>query len=274
MSKITIATATQGTEVILTSSKFGDSSRNPVYGGTQGKVKGKVVTIVPGRYIAVVWENGLLNHYDDECLETVPVAVVAPTIPSLSLKDAVEQVIATQFIATNASFSAYDVTSKVRREVNEGRFEITGKQVEDVNGIKTQRVGHDEVRGLVRDYMNAVSTYDRRFNGDYIVYQANATVAAPVVSTGSTAPAAPLALTFTPTGVKATGTPAATPSTVSSQKLVAYVTKGPATLKQIQSRFKVRGAPQPTVRDLASVAASAGLKLEVKTPYYASVVSQ
>lgn len=269
MSNINIADAVVGTEVILLpSNRFGDSQRNPAWGGSQGKVKGVIKQIVQPHYIVVLWENGFLNHYDNNCLATVPVEVKA-----VSLQAAVESVIAT-VIAAGESFSGYDITSKLRREVNEKRIVLENRPYEDVNGIQTQKVTHDEVRTFVRGYMDTISSYDRRFNGDYIVYSPNGTLSTSTTATTTPASVAPKTLTYTPTAVVSTPAVAVSASTSPSTKLVSYIRgRGPRTLKQIQSRFKVEGAAQPTVRDLAAIAQSSGLRIDVKTPYYASVVT-
>lgn len=273
--KVTLTNAKVGDEVIYTSTKYPNGKSNPVYNGSEGKVTG-IITQVNDRFIGVKWSNGYVNHYDNDCLETAPAVVVAPVVAQLPLKDIVEAVIASEFIAKNVQFSAYDVTSKVRREINEGRAIIAGKAKEDVNGMQTQRVAHDDIRAFVRDYMNNVSSFDRRFNGDYIVYQPNAFASAQ--SAASTFAKVPVCvpplkrLIFTPTAVVAS--PAVNAGGLNA-KIAAYVSgKGARTLKQIQSRFKIDNGPQFTIRELADYAKIAGLRIDVKSPYYASVVTK
>jgi hypothetical protein len=286
--QVTRANATVGQEVKLTSTRWGDARNNPVWGGSQGQVKGKVSSIEQN-WLAVDWDNGTRNHYSDTDLESIEVATPtltiglsttpatpAPATPSVateSLQTVVQNVINEQIAAGN-SFSAYDITTKVRAVVNAGAVVLENRPVEDVNGRQTQRVTHDEVRPLVRSIMDTQSSYDRRFNGDYIVYQPNGTPATPSLSTTVATPIpASKSLTFTPTGTTSTGSFSGSQS-VDKTRLVTYITnKGSRTLKQIQSRFKVEGAAQPTVREIATAATSAGLRIDTKTPYYASVVT-
>ncbi len=283
MSKIKLADAVSGTEVILTSTKYGDYKSNPVYSGSQGKVKGKIERVTSS-YIVVRWENNSFNYYDGDSLEAapvvatvpVPVAIPAPTVViaakplpvSVTLENAVIKVVNEQFIDKNLDFSAYDVTSKVRREINENRFEITGKTFEDINGMTTQRINHDEVRVIVRAIMNSKLSYTRTFNGGYTLYKYTGVPAA--VATVLSTPS----VTHTPTGVQYVGTPILGTSDFATKLQIYIGKKGTPTLKQIQSRFKVEGADQITVRDIATKSAALGFKVEVKTPYYSSVVSK
>ncbi len=308
--KVTAASAINGAEVVLTSTKYNPSLSNPVYTGTGVKITGKITGIrdISGRkWIDVSWTNGTNNSYEDETLEytssvattpsvvitptatlatipvpvsTVPVPVVPPIKPTatillapaaVSLKSAVEAIINREFIAKGLSFSGYDVTSKLRRDVNESRVRIENLAFDTINRISTQRITHDEVRVFVRDFMNVTSTYDRKFNGDYIVYIPNGTSAQASTKASLGGLATP-SVTITPTTTVTSGIVG---TSNFATKLQAYVaSKGNPTLKQIQSRFKVKGADQITVRDIAAKVTALGLKLTSATPYYKSVVTR
>lgn len=280
--KITKANAVKGTKVKLTTTRWGDSSYNPVWGGTQGKIEGTVDGSFSGM-IAVTWDNKNYNTYGDNDLETVvevPAAQSQPvvTVATLSLNQAIESVVKT-FVSTAKAFSAFDITKALRKEINEKRIALDDRPFGDVNGVNTQFVKNDEVRGVVRKLVDANSNYYRDFNGDFIIYKPNASgvlaaaAQAPVKSAPvSTAVPAPV-VTHTPTAVVKTGI--FTPSSqtgVSSVKLLAYVdSKKNPTLKQIQSRFK---GISTTVRSLETLVRSSGLRIDRKTPFYASVVTR
>lgn len=269
-----------GQEVVLRATHYVRHPHNPIW-GTDGKyVKGKVESIISNS-VYVVWEGlGKNVYYKDGDLEIYSDAllpVVAPVIKTVSIKDAVESVINADFIAQQKSFSAYDITTAVRGLINTGTIRLDGVPFEDINGKSTQRVSHDDVRVHVRNLMDTVSAYSRNFHqGNYLLYSfvGNTQVAA--------APLTSPSVTFTPTGVVASpAAPAAVKTTIVSSassfdnRVVEYVVnRKTATLKQIQSRFKRELQKQPrTVRDLATLATKAGLRIDVKTPYHASVVT-
>jgi hypothetical protein len=275
---ITSANAKIGQVVKLVSQQWGDSINNPIWGRSQGEVQGKITHVYPS-YVRVSWDNGQANVYEmGELEEIAPVLTIAPApvakkVCPVALPIAVQVVVATEFVQKGLAFSAYDVTSKLRREVNEGRIAIENRATEDVNGIQTQKINHDEVRTAIRDYMDTQTGYNRVFNGTYFIFTPNgsSTTASTAGATvaGTTAPS----LTITPTGSVSTAASAPVKA-VSPTAIKTYIqNKTARSLKQIQSRFKVEGAAQPTVRELAKAAMDAGLRIDVRTPYYASVVT-
>lgn len=266
--KITIASAKVGDEVVLTTNKWGDTNSNPVWGGKFGKLVGKISSITANA-MYIRWPNSTVNCYDGDSLE-LATAYVVVTKPLSSLKDAVTKVV-TSFVERDLNFSAYEVTKALRVEINEGRITLDDRQKEDVNGIQTQKITHDEVRVYVRPIVSSYGNYAGIFNGDYVVY----TCKIPSVPAVSAPVAVKPSVIITPTATVVT--PAATSVAADSKpvtvtKLLTYVANKQApTLKQIQSRFK--GSPI-TVRSIATLAQQAGLRIDQKTPYHASVVTK
>ena len=264
-----------GQKVKLTSNSYTDSDYNPIWGGCKGKIEGQIDIIYGGLLpLGVKWSNGCHNSYAQDDLDIlVPVVTqiiqsTKPIVNTVSIKDAVVSVINSQFIANKASFSGYDVTSAVRKQVNDGTIRLDGVPFENINGKNTQRVSHDDIRAHVRAHLDTVSSYDRKFNGDYIVYSFNGHAPASVPVAVLAAPTARPTLVIAPNGVTST----AVTSSDLTVKLTTYISgKNSASLKQIQSRFK--GEPV-TVRDIASLATKAGLRIDFKTPYHASVVTK
>jgi len=82
-------------------------------------------------------------------------------------------------------FSAHDVTQRLRKRINDGLIEITGRQystIGDSGGgtIRTQFVTHDEVRDQLHYFFDNGSfpNLDRTNNGRYFEYEPKGTAAA------------------------------------------------------------------------------------------------
>ncbi|MHC1728050.1 MAG: hypothetical protein AB9866_18950 [Syntrophobacteraceae bacterium] len=60
-----------GDRVKLISERYDDDIYNPLWGGSQGKVTGKVERIRPDGHIRVEWDNGIGNSYLPEDLELI-----------------------------------------------------------------------------------------------------------------------------------------------------------------------------------------------------------
>ena len=167
-------------------------------------------------------------------------------------------------------FSLYEVTRRLREQTNKGEIAFSDKSIEDVDGIQTFRVVHDEVKAVFNDLFengvvsNLKKSWDR--NGGFFVFVND--------SAPATTPA--------PTPV-ATPTPASTPTVASSLvtstaplptihntdvvvKLLAYVQGIPSgayrTMKHIQSRFK--GIPL-SCEEIAKKLVSLGYHVENST---------
>lgn len=286
---ITKQNAIKGTVVILTSSKYGDGKYNPVYNSTEGQVTGVVEGVDDHGWIEVSWSNGQTNSYENGTLESAPVAVavsasvptvtitpagivatpvVKPSIRVVTLVDIVKEVCDRFVNNSTQAFSAYDVTTRIRSYVNNKEVSIYGKAIEDVSGTQTQRIEHAEVRDLVRDYLATVQGIKREFNTT-LGFTTFRKVDVPVPTPTPIVPAGSPVLTFAPTGATLTGT-----STFITKLQTYIANKGSATLKQIQSRFKVEGGDQITVREIYKTVNLAGLKISAKVPYHASVVSR
>lgn len=232
---------------------------NPYWGGVHGHIVGTVTNVTSSGTIYVRWDNGKVNDYYDVDLSVHALA-------TRELKDVITEVTQQDFINKSAIFSAYDVTTKIRELVNAKKLELANVPFEDVDGVLTQRVKHDDVRGLVRTLVAANPAYIASYNGEYIEYRTTVPTPIPVASV-----AVSPVVTVTPTGTTSTAsTP--TPSTATVEFVIrGYVKrKTNPTLKQIQSRLK---KDAPTVREIATIVTNAGLRIDQRTPYYASVVT-
>lgn len=85
-----------------------------------------------------------------------------------SLQQAVVDEITQGFVANQCEFSAHDVTVCLRKKINDGVLELYGVAFEDVDGVNTQYVAHDDVRFIVRNHCGNgvcnVPGYERRWN--------------------------------------------------------------------------------------------------------------
>ena len=83
-----------------------------------------------------------------------------------TLTQAVEDEIQQGFVQNGCEFSAHSITVNLRFKVNDGDIEIEGRQCEDVDGVTTQRIEHDEVRDIVHSLCgtHSLSGYERVWN--------------------------------------------------------------------------------------------------------------
>ena len=165
---------------------------------------------------------------------------------------------------TNAqeSFSAHDVTRKLRTDANSGELAFTDLPLENVDGIpNTYRIDHNAVRGYVRASFGTIPNYERDNSRGYALYRPKAT--APATSSYSATPAATSApISY---GAVAAPTHAFTNTPNRTGKVKTYVDRkilaGIApTLKQIQSRLK---GDNVTCKQLADLLANEGYNVSV-----------
>ena len=279
---VTTKNAVVGEEVKLTSKRYGDYESNPIWGGHYGEVKGKIKS-VGGDWIYVSWSNGRDNEYLDGELEVIKAPATVPALnivldvkPKAVLLLSAVSMAVSAFALESKNFSAYDVTKAIRKQINDKVYSLVGVPFENINGVNTQRVEHNDVRPAVRSAVAGLLDYSRENTADgYILYK--------FVKQNDVKPAVVYTLTGVDTKSMATpATPAdkqvAAPTSVSGasvvtkEKLRAYITLGGASLKQIQSRFKVRGGKQPTVREIAQIAKDSNLRLIEAYPFHASLV--
>ena len=149
-----------------------------------------------------------------------------------TLKELVQKIIEKKN-ASGASFSSWEIHNAAKVIVNAVNVYmpfLEGKQVEDVDGILTQRIGACEVKSIVRELTDTGydSTVFYTANGAYVSYTKKKQVQAPAVNT----------LTVTPTGNVSTQ-PSSVFDSDFENKLINYLKKVEvATVKEIQSRFK------------------------------------
>lgn len=91
----------------------------------------------------------------------------------------------TVLMADKKTFSAHDVTKKLRDMVKDGSATVdhTETGVVHVGGKAVARIEHDEVRGLVHEYHAAgkMDGYDKVMNGDHWEYAVLQTLPTPPV---------------------------------------------------------------------------------------------
>lgn len=202
-----------------------------------------------------------------------------------NLKFPLAVLVATKDVASNnPSFSVHDVTKKLRAMVNAGELSFTDRAQEDVDGINTFRVTHDDVKESFNEiWANDVVTLNRRSGGSgYFLYELSQPVTSsiqglqsppiffdgknpvPVVACGSKGLAVPATLT---------------PAAISSKPLDTFALQVNAyinnvqndgrslTLKQIQSRFK---GIYKTCTEYAAIVEALGFGLHKSDPKYPS----
>jgi hypothetical protein len=159
----------------------------------------------------------------------------------------------------SSPFSAFNVTQKLREWVNKGDVAFTDKSPEDVDGVTTYRIEHQEVRSTVHELINngVVQGLDTRDTGRFIEYFESAPIQC----------VSPTPTPQAPTNPRAGHTPLVSvcqPSPLPAdadlrQKLQDYL-KGRAgqnvTMKEVQSRFK---GVSKTCQEWAKLVANIGL---------------
>lgn len=150
---------------------------------------------------------------------------------------------------TNNPFSIYDVTVYLRKMTNSGDWSISDKNVEEVDGVETYCIPHDEVKEVFNDYFDngIIQNLSKAWNGTYNVFQN----LVPFVLTPVSFPKALKKKTF-----------CRQPKTVSDAfvgQVNDYITKHPQTnLKKLQSRFK---GHSKTCAEYANIVEALGFRL-------------
>lgn len=85
-----------------------------------------------------------------------------------TLEKAVKDEINVGMVPNSVEFSSHTITQNIRQKVNDGILEIDGLNVEDVDGVMTQRIEHDDVRHFVHAECGGrncfVPGYERKWN--------------------------------------------------------------------------------------------------------------
>jgi hypothetical protein len=143
-------------------------------------------------------------------------------------------------------FSIYELTTKLRESVNNGGILFSDRDTEDVNGVNTYRVEHDDVKDIILDIYNTqVVELIRTYNGTYYEYAVKLAQLAPV-STSVSQSNVVTKVTSSPTTQPAAAQANPIKVLVPNMALVDYLfgrgTGSVVTMKQVQSRFDtVRG---------------------------------
>jgi hypothetical protein len=131
----------------------------------------------------------------------------------------------------SGSFSYFDVTKKLRDQVNQGQVAFSDRDLEDVDGVSTYRVDHNEVKTIFNDLWenDVIVNLDKSYTGRYWQFS----------NTTTSVASAPNNAVATSTSVTAAvRNPTQDPL---SQQIVNYLRSRvgqPTTMKQIQSRCK------------------------------------
>jgi hypothetical protein len=132
--------------------------------------------------------------------------------------------------AAQPKFSVHDITKALRESVNQGDVAFSDRTTEDVNGVDTFRVAHDEVKEYFNDLVGSgVLNLNKRHNGNYFEYSDNGAVSS------TSAASAPISSTPKNASVPTNG------KTDLSAKIKAYLdgrgSGSVVSMKQVQSRF-------------------------------------
>lgn len=156
-------------------------------------------------------------------------------------------------------FSVLNITKKLREWANTGELELSDRTPEDVNGVNTYRIEHDEVKTIFNDMYNnsVIINLSRGFNGSYYEYADNGS-ASTVSSTSGWPKAiiAPRSYPKQPFVTKQTSDPFV-------QTILDYVSScrssgKSVSMKQVQSRFK---GVSKTCQEYADILVRAGYVL-------------
>jgi hypothetical protein len=195
---------------------------------------------------------------------------------NITLANAVEDTV-NFFTKYNTNFSIYEITQLIRCEVNYKKYQLDGVDVTDDENM-IQFVSHGDVKDIFLDMFSDGTFEDLKMvqRGDYNVYGLdiiNDDVNNILDEDDEDDEDWEDALNIsTPTTSVNTTVAASTTSTTLDEQLVAYISKkGQATLKQIQSRLKIKGM---TCADLLQII-SKNRKLDIDTTSdYTDVVSR
>lgn len=156
-------------------------------------------------------------------------------------------------------FSIYQVTKRLREQVNQGELSFVDREVEDVEGNQTYRVDHVEVRSVFRELMdnNILTGLSSRDAGPYMEYYDTVNVDASPLPKGVVDASGPCCCAVAPQAStqslincagQVTSSQTQKAVVVMSDdiqlrvKLIDYLRgksgKGIVNMKQIQSRFK------------------------------------
>lgn len=164
------------------------------------------------------------------------------------MKDTLRNIVLTvigYLINDQASFTAHDVTAKVRDGIKDGLYDIDGQPWEDIDGVHTQRVEHEDVRAIVRaeartailnaGYKVFDAGYKGVYDGAHTTYHSAIGVLPPITAIvgDNDGPSAPVASTQAPFD-----SPVGTTYNVS---------KVQPTGRKVQHRFQVRPNMSVTV---------------------------
>lgn len=185
-----------------------------------------------------------------------------PNNMNMKLEEAV--LVAVKELKGRGKFSAYDVTTFIRKEANDGKFELPGLEAKsNGQGIKYW-VNHNDVRSLVDELLNRgelknLGLINVDFNGTFRVFEFDNSIQAQAQSLFSPGTANPPALTFAPNSLAASmaspsvkAPPAVSPSTLVGRVdnyLKRHLFENP-TLKQVQSAVKVNGITCEQFKDI------------------------
>ena len=178
-----------------------------------------------------------------------------------------------------APFSVFNITTKLRKQVNDGELAFTDKTPETIDGVGTYRVDHQEVREVFNELRrsNVLTGLTSRDTGSYMEY-ANDTTAQVVPSPTTTGMVTCAGQVVQPpinpraghTLLSVVAQPTALPPDAALRQKVQDYLKGRSgqdvTMKEIQSRFK---GVSKTCQDWGKLIADMGLPVNTQgTPSF------
>ena len=162
-------------------------------------------------------------------------------------------------------FSVFNITTKLRKQVNAGELTFTDKSPETIDGVGTYRVDHQEVREIFYELTknNIITGLKSRDTGLYIEFSSD--IPATCTSSSSTVQGQ-----MTRVGQVVQPTPTVLPCDASLRQKVQDYLKGrtgqSVTMKEVQSRFK---GVSKTCREWSQLVADIGLPVNTSgTPSF------
>lgn len=167
-------------------------------------------------------------------------------------------------VTAKSPFSVHDITKSLRDSVNKGDIAFSDKDTEDVDGVTTFLVSHDDVREIFNDlFRSGVLNLTKKHNGSYFTYEdcgSNSQCACKSTTPSQTTPASQATSLQSP--------PQTSVSQDFSQKVDCYLLgrgRGSVvSMKQVQSRFD---SLKLSCTDYATALASLGYRVDKSAPY-------
>lgn len=97
-------------------------------------------------------------------------SINTPT-PSVSPNEILVQGVIDGFVNQSRAFTSHDVTTVIRRDVNNGKVDWAGRPTTSPSGDTVGFVAHEDVQTWVHNYMPGITDYEMVDNGIYQTYR-------------------------------------------------------------------------------------------------------